>query len=276
MSEPTSDRVVVLTGATDGLGRALALRLAADPGTRLVLHGRSERRLDVLRAELAAQPAAIDTVRADLGELAQVRRLADDVAALTDHVTVLVNNAGVGAGEPDGTGRHLTVDGNELRFAVNYLAPFVLTQRLLPLLDAGAPARVVHVASIGQSPIDLADPTLAHGYDGWRAYGQSKLALITYGLALAKRLDPARITVNSLHPATYMPTKMVLQSVGHSIDSLDVGVDATLRLILDPALAGVTGRFYNRAVEAQAHPDAYREDVQQALWELSVRLTGEG
>jgi NAD(P)-dependent dehydrogenase (short-subunit alcohol dehydrogenase family) len=268
-----AEKVIVLTGATDGLGRALAGRLAADPNTRLILHGRSADRLDALRADLADRPAHIDTVRADLAELAQVHRLADDVAALTDHITVLVNNAGVGAGEPDGTTRHLTVDGNELRFAVNYLAPFALTQRLLPLVDAGAPARIVNVASIGQNPIDFDDLTLVHGYSGQRAYGQSKLALLTYGLALAKRLDPARVTVNSLHPATYMPTKMVLDSVGHSIDTLETGVVSTLRLIQDPTLDGITGRFYDRTAEARALPSAYDTDIQQRLWETSEPLT---
>lgn len=273
MTHPSADRVIVLTGATDGLGRALAGRLATEPSTHLILHGRSAERLDALRGELAGQPAHVETVRADLAELAQVRRLADDIAGLTDHITVLVNNAGVGAGEPDGTTRRLSIDGNELRFAVNYLAPFALTQRLLPLLDAGAPARIVNVASIGQNPIDFADPTLARGYTGQRAYGQSKLALITYGLALAKRLDPARVTVNSLHPATYMPTKMVLDSVGHSIDTLDTGLASTLRLIRDPALDSVTGRFYDRTAEARALPEAYREKAQQNLWHLSEQLT---
>ena len=129
-----TEKVIVLTGATDGLGRALAGRLAANPDTHLVLHGRSADRLDALRSELFDQPARVTTARADLAELAQVRRLADDIATLTDRVTVLVNNAGVGAGEPDGTVRRLTEDGNELRFGVNYLAQFALTQRLLPLL----------------------------------------------------------------------------------------------------------------------------------------------
>lgn len=266
-------KVIVLTGATDGLGRALAVRLAADPDARLILHGRNSEKLDALRSALAGQPARIDTVRADLAELAQVRQLADDIATLTDRITVLVNNAGVGAGEPDGTTRRLTVDGNELRFAVNYLAPFALTQRLLPRLDAGAPARIVNVASIGQNPIDFDDITLAHSYSGQRAYGQSKLALIAYGFALAQRLDPARVTVNSLHPATYMPTKMVLESVGYSIDDLDVGLAATLRLIQDPGLAGVTARFYDRTDEARALPDAYDPDVQQRLWQISEQLT---
>lgn len=266
-------RVIVLTGATDGLGRALADTLADRPATRLILHGRNPDRLAALRAELADRPAEVTTVRADLSELAQVHRLADEITALTDQVTVLVNNAGVGGGEPDGDDRRLTADGNELRFAVNHLAAFALTRRLLPLLAAGAPARVVNVASLGQAPIAFDDLTLAHGYDGMRAYCQSKLAMITTGFDLAARLPADQVTVNSLHPATYMPTKMVLQSVGHSVDTLETGVAATLRLIDDPALDGVTGRFYDRTREARALPDAYDADLRRRLWDVSEQLT---
>jgi NAD(P)-dependent dehydrogenase (short-subunit alcohol dehydrogenase family) len=265
--------VILITGATDGLGKALAVKLSQRPETRLILHGRNSARLDLLARELTAVAAEIVTVQADFAQLAQVHELADRVAEVTDYLSVLVNNAGVGAGEPDGDDRRLTVDGNELRFAVNYLAPFALTQRLLPLLDRGAPARVVNVASIGQSPIALDDLTLQQGYTGQRAYGVSKLALITSGMTLAARLAPAKITVNSLHPATFMPTKMVLDSIGYSIDSLDAGLRSTERLILAPDLAGVTGRFFDQATEARALPDAYSPQVRERLWAVSETLT---
>ena len=104
---------------------------------------------------------------------------------------------------------------------MNYLAGFLLTLELLPLLRPSAPARIVNVASIGQHPIDFDDLMLERGYSGVRAYGQSKLAQIMSGFELAGRLPAAEVTVNSLHPATYMPTKMVLDEIGHSIDSLD-------------------------------------------------------
>lgn len=265
--------VIAITGATDGLGKAIATKLAEQQGLSLILHGRSPERLERLEDELSSLPAVISTVRADLSVIAEVHQLADDITALTDHLTVLVNNAGVGGAEADGRTRRLTVDGNELRFAVNHLAAFCLTQRLLPLLERGAPARVVNVASIGQAPIDFDDLKLEHGFDLQRAYGQSKLAMITAGRTLAERLDPASVTVNSLHPGTYMPTKMVMESIGYSVDSLETGVDATLRLIQDPALAGVTGRFFDRAQEARADPDAYRADVRERLWKVSEDLT---
>ncbi|MBO3681780.1 SDR family NAD(P)-dependent oxidoreductase [Streptomyces sp. NEAU-YJ-81] len=267
------DRTIVITGATDGLGGALSVALARQPATTLILHGRSQSRLDELATTLADAPASIRTLRADFSELAQVHRLADEITAFTDHISVLVNNAGIGGGEPDGTDRQLTDDGHELRFAVNHLAPFALTRRLLPLLDRGAPSRIVNVASIGQAPINFDDPTLEHGYSGMRAYGQSKLAMIATGFVLARQLDPHRVTVNSLHPATFMPTKMVLDSVGYSIDSLEDGLQATLRLILAPELDGATGQFYDRTRAAKAHADAYDPSIQQELWDLSTRLT---
>lgn len=269
----TEERVIVLTGATDGLGRALAHRLAGRAHTLLILHGRNPARLDAVESELAEHRARVVTVVADLSELSQVHHLADDVTTLTDKVNVLINNAGVGFGEPDGTDRRLTVDGNELRFAVNHLAPFALTRDLLPLLRAGAPARVVNVASIGQAAVDLDDPTLADGYSGWKAYRRSKLAMITAGLALAEELPADEVTVNSVHPATYMPTKMVLVAGQEAQESIETGVASVMRLVEDPELDGVTGRFFDRQAEAKARPEAYDPTFRAGLVRLSEDLT---
>jgi NAD(P)-dependent dehydrogenase (short-subunit alcohol dehydrogenase family) len=269
MTEP---RTILITGATDGLGRALAQRLAAD-GEALILHGRDQRRLDELADELAAaQGQRPWTVLADLSELGQVRRLAEDVRAGTDRLDVLVLNAGIGSGEPDGRTRRESADGHELRLAVNHLAGLLLTLELLPLLRASAPARVVFVASLGQHPLDFDDLMLEHDYDGTRAYSQSKLAQVTCGLELAERLPAGEVTVNSLHPSTYMPTKMVLQEIGHHVDSIEDGVAATRRLVSDPALAGTTGRFYDRTRETRAHPQAYDRAARAELWRRSLQL----
>lgn len=269
----THPRTIFITGATDGLGRALAHRLAAD-GATLILHGRDETRLEHTAREIQ-DAHAVDrprTVLADLAELAQVRALAADVRAATDHLEVFVSNAGVGSGEPDGRTRRTSVDGYELRFAVNYLAGFLLTLELLPLLRASAPARIVNVASLGQQAIDFDDLMLEDGYSGVRAYCQSKLAQIASGFELAARLPTGEVTVNSLHPATYMPTKMVLQEVGHHIDSVEDGVAATYRLVTDPALATTTGRFFDRTREAEADPQAYDKHARAELWRRSLKL----
>ncbi|GAB2922123.1 SDR family NAD(P)-dependent oxidoreductase [Streptomyces mayteni] len=275
MTEPgDTPRTVLITGATDGLGRALAHDLAAEGQAALILHGRSRARLDRLTAELAALGArAPRTVVADFADLAQVRRMAAEVRATTERLDVLVNNAGIGGGEPDGRSRRTSADGHELRLAVNHLAGFLLTLELLPLLRASAPSRVVNVASIGQHPIDFGDLMLEHGYDGMRAYGQSKLAQIMCGFELAALLPAGEVTVNSLHPATYMPTKMVIAELGYGVDTVAEGVAATRRLVTAPELAAVTGRFYDRTRETRAHAQAYDTAARQRLWRRSVELT---
>ena len=270
----TSTPTIFITGATDGLGRALAHQLAAE-GAALILHGRDpgklERTADDIR-DTHRVPRPL-TVLADLADLGQVRRAAGDVQQLTDHLDVLISNAGIGSGQPDGRTRKTSADGYELRFAVNYLAGFLLTLDLLPLLRRSAPARIVNVASIGQHPLDFADLMLERGYTGTRAYGQSKLAQIMSGFELASRVPAAEVTVNSLHPATFMPTKIVLSEIGYHADSLEKGVAASARLASDPALADVTGQFFDRTRPAKADPQAYDARARTELWNRSLQLT---
>src|SRR5262249_37346014 len=157
------------------------------------------------------------TYQADFARLDDVRAMADAVLADEPQLHVLINNAGIGSGKPELETRQESADGYELRFAVNHLAGFLLTQRLLGLIESSAPSRIVFVASLGQAPIDFDDPQITRGYSGGRAYGQSKLAQISTARELAERLADQEVVVTSLHPSTYMPTKMVLQQVGHSI-----------------------------------------------------------
>jgi NAD(P)-dependent dehydrogenase (short-subunit alcohol dehydrogenase family) len=270
----TDQQTVFITGATDGLGRALAHRLAAT-GHTVLLHGRDRQKLDDTAAEIADRQHVTKprTFRADLADMAEVRRLADEVMAAASRLDVFISNAGIGFGEPDGRDRRTSADGYELRFAVNYLAGFLLTARLLPLLQRSAPARIVNVASVGQQALDFDDLMLERDYSGVRAYCQSKLAQIMSGFELAGRLPDGQVTVNSLHPATFMPTKMVLAERS-SVDSLEEGVHSTERLVTDPALAGVTGRFFDHTREATADAQAYDADARAMLWTVSEQLTG--
>jgi NAD(P)-dependent dehydrogenase (short-subunit alcohol dehydrogenase family) len=275
MSAMTRPRTILITGATDGLGRAVAQSLAV-AGHRLILHGRDAQRLAEVAADLEHVNADAPplTVLADLAELRQVRQLSEQVGALTDRLDVFVSNAGIGSGAPDGRERRVSADGYELRFAVNYLAGFDLAIRLLPLLEAAGAARIINVASLGQAPIDFDDVMIERDYDGYRAYAQSKLAQITTGFTMAERLRPDVVTVNSLHPATLMPTKMVVEEYGRSVDTLQEGEIATRRLIEDPQLDAVTGRFFDRLRDARAHESAYDPQVRRRLWRLSLDLTG--
>jgi NAD(P)-dependent dehydrogenase (short-subunit alcohol dehydrogenase family) len=258
---------VLITGATDGLGRQVALDLAA-AGWTVLLHGRSRERGKTLLRELRAAGAAEARLYiADLASLDAVRRLADELLAGEDRIDVLCNNAGVGSG-PRGAVREESADGLELRFAVNYLSHFLLTQRLLERVGS----RIVNVASAGQQAIDFDDVQLERGWTGTRAYCQSKLAQIMFTFSLAERIG-GDVTVNALHPATYMHTKMVLESRGASLNTVADGAGATERLIADPALVGVTGRYFNVRSEATADPQAYDAGAREALWELSEQLT---
>lgn len=267
--------MILLTGATDGLGRGLADRFA-EAGNALILHGRDRAKLDLTADQLSMKYGVErpHTVLADLADLGQVRALAAEVRTITDRLDVLVSNAGIGSGLPDLRTRQTSRDGYELRFAVNYLAGFLLTLELLPLLGAAAPARIVNVASLGQHPLDFDDLMIERGYTGTRAYGQSKLAQIMSGFELAERLPADRVTVNSLHPSTYMPTKMVLAEVGHQVDSLEDGVEATYRLAADGELSGVTGKFFDRTRQTRANQQAYDSSARAELWARSLELVG--
>src|SRR3954471_22157663 len=261
-------RVVLITGATDGLGRALA-REVLDAGATVLVHGRSEWRIEDTVSELGGTGDRLRSYRADLASLEEVHGLADAVLDGEHRRDVLVNNAGIGARTGTSEEREVSADGHELRFAVNYLAGFALTHRLIDLLERSAPARVVNVSSLGQQAIDFDDVMLEHRYSGVRAYCQSKLAQILFTVELAPRVAGTGVTVNALHPATYMPTKMV-----HSpISTLEEGVEATLRLVADPALAGVTGRFFDGTREARPDAQAADADARRRLWTLSEQLT---
>jgi NAD(P)-dependent dehydrogenase (short-subunit alcohol dehydrogenase family) len=252
---------ILITGATDGLGRGLARELDR-AGHTVLVHGRSDERIAATLSELGDRARSY---RADLASLAEVRRLADDVLANERELDVLVNNAGIGT---EG-GREESADGYELTFAVNYLSGFLLTRRLLDLLRRSAPARIVNVSSAGQAPIDFDDVMLERSYSGVQAYCQSKLAQIMFTFDLAEELDGTGVTATCLHPATYMPTKIV----SSPISTLEEGIEATERLVTAPA-AEVNGRYFNRLREAPAEPQAYVADARRRLRELSERLTG--
>ena len=207
-----SGKTVLVTGSTDGLGREVAMRLAK-LGARVLLHGRDRARGEEVLKAIGGTKAGHAFYQADLSSLAEVRRLAAEVLRDHDRLHVLVNNAGIGVSTPAG-GRLTSADGFELRFAINYLCHFLLTYLLLPTIKQSAPARIVNVSSLGQQALEFDDVMLEKAYDSPRAYRQSKLAQIMFTIDLNNELKASGIVVNSLHPATFMNTGMVLRGGG--------------------------------------------------------------
>ena len=238
---------VLVTGATDGLGRALAHELVAR-GHEVVVHGRSRERAEAVASEIGGAPVQV----ADFARLDDVRALAERVQG----IDVLVNNAGIIAAE-----RQLSEDGIELTFQVNHLAGFLLTLLMLP-------PRTVNVASIGQRAPDFDDLMLERGYDGYDAYARSKLAQIMFTFELAERRPD--LVVNALHPATLMDTKMAHEWFGRSRSTVAEGVEATAALV---ARDDVTGRYFDQLREARADPIAYDPEARRRLWDVSAELT---
>ncbi len=266
-------KTVLVTGSTDGLGKEVAKRLAG-MGARVLLHGRDAAKLDAARREIAAAApgADLETYRADLASLEETRELAQQVLARHPKLDVLVNNAGVALFGAR-AGRQQSRDGHELHFAVNYLAPFLLTLLLLPALKAAAPSRIVNVASIGQAPIDFDDPMIEQGYSGERGYSQSKLAQIGFTYELAERLKGSGVAVTALHPATFMDTPMVVGAGFQARSSVHDGAEATVRLIASDDVEGETGVFYNQTARGQPHAQAEDPAARRRLWDLSMQLT---
>src|SRR5713226_1854922 len=267
------DKTVLVTGSTDGVGRLVARRLA-DQGARVLIHGRDRLRGEQLLDQIrAAGRASASFLPADFSSFAEVRRLAGVIRQNCDRLEILINNAGIGSGGSAGN-RQTSQDGHELRFAVNYLAGFLLTRALLPLLMLGKPARIVNVSSLGQHPVDFDDVMLTRSYSGSRAYAQSKLAQIMFTFDLAGELEPETVTANCLHPATYMATTMVRQSGVTPISTVEEGAEAILNLAVADGIDGTSGQFYNGLRPAKANPQAYDDTARERLRLLSLRLTG--
>ena len=263
-------RVALVTGSTDGVGRVVALRLS-EAGARVLVRGRDAERGIRIVADIEKAGGAVTFFRADLARLAEVRRLAAAVKEETGRLDMLINNAGIGTA---GGVRQESADGFELRFAVNYLAGFLLTRLLLPLLKASAPARIVNVSSAGQQAIDFADVMLTRGYSGARAYCQSKLAQVMFTIDLADELAGTGVTATCLHSATYMNTTMVRRAGVTPISTVEQGAEAILNLAVSPALAGRSGLYFNGLREARAHAQAYDAEARRRLRRLSLELTG--
>ena len=266
---------ILVTGATDGLGLRVASDLAGK-GATLLLHGRDPAKGERVLAQIRAATgnSRLQYLNADLASLSQVDDLATAVAGSRDRLDVLINNAGVGGG-PDPSRRETSADGFELRFAVNYLAHFLLTRKLLPLLrrtaDHAGQARIVNVASAAQRDIDFGDVMLEKSYSGMAAYSQSKLALVMFTFDLAEELAGTGVTANALHPASLMDTNMVRAWFGSPRTSVEEGARYVERLAIADELDGVSGAYFDQDRPSRALEQAYDEKARRQLRELSLR-----
>ncbi|MET0291101.1 MAG: SDR family NAD(P)-dependent oxidoreductase [Steroidobacteraceae bacterium] len=266
-----SGKTALVTGSTSGLGEVVARRLGK-LGATVIVHGLDETRGRAIAAAITAEGPGRATFQAgDLASLGEVRKLAARIRAEHPRLHLLVNNAGILArtGEP----RRISKDGHELTFAINYLSHFLLTRELLSLLEAGAPSRIVNVASGAQTPMHFDDLMLTRNYASGTAYAQSKLAQVMFTLSLAQQLHPDKVTVNALHPATMMNTPMVIGNGIKPRSSVEDGADAVMQLAVGSALTARTGLYFNQRNESRANAQAYDAEARQRLWDRSVALT---
>lgn len=270
----SADRFVLITGATDGIGRATAQRFAAD-GWSVLLHGRDDARLRATQAAISAQTgnSSVDWVRADFASLRDVRALGAYLADNYDRLDVLVNNAGTL--QP---ARQTSHDGHELTFAVNHLAPFVLTRALLPALRATASAqgqaRILNVAANGHLKVtlDFDDLQSTVDYDGVKAYQRSKLANVLFTKALARRLAGSAVNVNAVHPGV-ITTKVLMAGFGITGADPAEAAAAILQLATAQDYAGVSGRYFDVTRERKGVAATQDDDLQERLWSVSEALT---
>ena len=272
-------KVCVVTGATSGIGKAAATALAR-LGATVVLVGRDRGRTEAAAADIRPESASPPLVEiADLASLEQVRALAGRLAAL-ERIDVLINNAGLVLRE-----RRITPDGFEHVFALNHLAPFLLTSLLPPKLTQSAPARVVTVTSDAHSAarLDLSDPNLEHGWDSWRSYANSKLANILFTRELARRLDGTGVTANCAHPGVvrtgFGSEAKPLLRLGITIArpfmlSPERGADTIVYLASSPDVADQTGGYYVKRQRREPSAAARDDAAARKLWEISEQMTG--
>ena len=264
-------KTILITGATDGIGKQAALMLAR-MGARILLHGRNPEKAELVRQEIIQESnnPLVETVIADLQSLKQVRHLANEVKKRTDHLDVLINNAGVYMNK-----RRLSEDGYEVTFAVNHLAPFYLTNLLLDLLKKSAPSRVVTVSSVGHKFVylNMADLQGKFFFWDWVAYCRSKLLNILFTFELSERLKGSGVVANAVHPGVISSNLLKSARIGSSM-SVEDGAAPIVFLASSPELATVTGKYFNRMNVGPSSPIAKQQKLRKKVWEISSILCG--
>lgn len=274
------DRVVMVTGANSGIGKAASLALAK-MGATIVMVARNAEKGETTRTEIMkeSQNNSVDLFLADLSSLDSVRQLAAEFQKRYSKLHVLINNAGL-----FNQRRHVTTDGYENTFATNYLAPFLLTNLQLDLLRASAPSRIINVSSVGHynGHINFDDLHLEKEYGGWKAYGQSKLALVLFTHELAKKLQGTGVTVNAVHPGTVAtniwsrplgPVGFIMALPKLFMTSPEKGAETIVYLASSPDAKSLSGEYLEKLKVKKSSDESYNEEIAQRLWDVSAKLT---
>jgi NAD(P)-dependent dehydrogenase (short-subunit alcohol dehydrogenase family) len=262
-------KTILITGATDGIGKLVAMDLANQfKDSNILIHGRNKEKLETISDQIKKKTGNgnIQTYLADFSSLKDVRKMSAEILAGHDTIDLLINNAGAGFAAP-----RLGKDGTETRFTVNYLAPFLLTHLLLPVIQKAVSSRIVNVASAGQSPIHFDDIMMDNNFDGVTAYTRSKLAIIMFTFDLAENLKT--VTANCLHPGTYLDTGMVRESGIQPLGTAQSGADAVEYLAVSPELKNISGKYFNVKSEARANAQAYDLNARRKLEKIGLQLT---
>ena len=265
------NKVVLVTGATDGIGKQVALDLAS-LGAHVFIHGRNAEKAEKVRQEIIQKTGnpRVDVLIADFQSLKQVRKMAADLHQQTRRLDVLINNAGIFMNK-----RRLSTDGYEMTFAVNHLAPFLLTNLLLDLLHNAEPARIITVSSSGHKLVYL-NPLNLQGksfYWGWVAYCRSKLLNMLFTLELSELLKGTSVVTNAVHPGVVKTRLLKSAGVSSSL-SVAEGAQPIVRLASAPEFGNVSGKYFSRMKQSSPNQIATRGSLRRKIWELSAGLVG--
>jgi retinol dehydrogenase-14 len=274
-----SGKVCIITGGSSGIGKATALGLA-NKGANVVMVGRDRSRGEATRTEIVEKSGneLVDLMPADLSSQESIRQLAEDFTSRYGRLHVLINNAGVFISK-----RTVTVDGIETTIAVNHLAPFLLTNLLLDVLKASAPARIINVTSSGErsGTINFDDLQGEGRYSGFRAYNQSKLAMILFTYELARRLEGTGATVNCVHPGVVVTNLgrgtsgyfgLLLRLMRPFFSGPEKGAETSIYLASSPEVEGVSCKYFAKKAEARSSEQSYDEATGRRLWQVSAEL----
>lgn len=268
MSQP----IILVTGSTDGIGKETALELASR-GAEVILHGRNTEKIRAVQRELEEKTGSgkPDFLLADFSDMDQIRTMGDEISSRYTRLSVLINNAGTFQKT-----RKLTKDGIELTFAVNYLAPFLITNLLVPLLRKNAPSRIVSVASSAHYDVDRVDwgnlPAMPR-YKPWDAYSLSKFADVTFTYTLSRNIDRSGISANCLHPGVTNTKILRTAFPGMAGIPSEQGAETSVYLALSPEVEGVSGRYFEEKKPVRSSELSYDRSIQERLWKVAEVLT---